>query len=123
MENIYVNKFMNNQILGIDKEQYNQKASSHSKANILLWILGGIIFNIFKGNLISLSTILLIIPGIFVASFASILTFFVDIKKNQIIPNTNNILVLFLFTIWYVIDLAFPIILSISYVLLIEYLF
>jgi len=114
---------MPKKIMGIDKKQYNQMASSHSKANIFLWIISGLIYNTFSKNLISFSTLLLIIPGIFIISFASMLTFFVEIKKHQIIPNTKNVFILSLFTIWYFIDLVFPIALSISYILLINYLF
>ena len=111
-----------NLIMGMEKEQYDQKASSHSKVNIFLWIISGIIFNICKGNLFSISTLLLIVPGIFIVSFASIISFFVDVKKHQIVPKTNNVFILFLFTLWYVIDIVYPIALSIGYILLIEYL-
>ena len=85
---------MQHLIMGMGKEQYDQKASSHSKANIFLWVIGGILFNIYKGNLFSVSTLLLIIPGIFIVSFASMITFFVDVKKHQIVPKTNNLFVL-----------------------------
>src|SRR5680860_652693 len=98
--------FEKNTISGVDKAKYSQMASSHSKANIFLWLISGIIYNIYQSNLVSLSTIFLIIPGIFIISFASIPTFWVEIKKHQIIPKTKNIFVLTLFTIWYLIDLV-----------------
>jgi len=113
---------MENTIWGIDKAKYNQMASSHSKANIFLWLISGIVYNIYQSNLVSLSTIFLIIPGIFIISYASIPTFWVEVKKHQIVPNTNNVFVLILFTIWYLIDLVYPVILSIGYILLIEYI-
>lgn len=113
---------MQDKIMGVDKLQYNQMATSHSKANIVLWLIAGIIYNIYHSNLFSLSTLLLIIPGIFVISFASIPTFYVNTKKHEIIPKTNNVLILILFTIWYFIDLVYPVVLSIAYILLIEYI-
>ena len=110
-------------IMGMEKHEYNQKASAHSKANLILWVIGGIIFNIYKSNLFSISTLLLIIPGIFIISFASMISFFIDVKKHQIIPSTNNVFVLLLFTLWYLIDIVYPIALSIGYIMLVEYLF
>lgn len=104
---------------GLAPEEYNRLASSHSKADIFLWLAGGLIYNFFHGNLISLSSALVILPGIFIASFASIPTFWVNVKKMQILPKTNNIFVLAGFTIWYVIDLIFPILLSILFIKLI----
>lgn len=113
---------MENTIWGLDKEKYNQMASSHSKANIFLWLIAGIVYNIYQSNLISISTLLVVIPGIFIISFASIPTFWVEAKKHQIVPATKNIFVLIFFTIWYVIDLVYPVLLCIGYILLIEYI-
>ena len=113
---------MQNTLWGLDKAKYNQMTSSHSKANIFLWVISGVVYNIYQSNLVSLSTLLLIIPGIFIISFASIPTFWVDVKKHQIVPKTNNIFVLTLFTIWYLIDIVYPVVLSIGYILLIEYI-
>jgi|SRR3989338_6429034 len=107
---------------GLDEAKYNSMASSHSKANIFLWLISGIIYNIYQSNLISLSTLLLVIPGIFIISFASIPTFWVEVKKQQIVPATKNIFVLIFFTIWYLIDLIYPILLSIGFIWLIEYI-
>jgi hypothetical protein len=111
---------MQDEIMGLDKAQYNQKAARHSKANIFLWLIAGIVYNLYHSNLFSLSTLLFIMPGMFVISFASILTFFVNTKKHQIVPRTNNVLILISFTIWYFVDLVYPIVRSIAYVLLIE---
>lgn len=105
---------------GLSQLEYNRLASEHSRANIVLWIIAGIIYNIVQHNLFSLSTLLLIIPGIFVISFASMPTFWVEIKKRKIIPETKSIIVLTLFTVWYVVDLIYPIALAIGYIKLIE---
>ncbi len=113
---------MENTIWGLDKEKYNQMASSHSKVNIFLWLIAGIVYNIYQSNLISISTLLVIIPGIFIVSFASILTLWVEVKKHQIVPATKNIFVLILFTLWYLVDLVYPVLLSIGFILLIEYI-
>ena len=107
---------------GIDETKYNQMASSHSKANIFLWLISGIVYNIYQSNLISFSTLLLVIPGIFIISLASMLTFWVEVKKQQIVPVTKNIFVLIFFTIWYLVDLVYPVLLSVGYILVIEYI-
>ena len=116
-------KDVNNLIVGMSREEYNRKATSHSKANIFLWTVGGIVFNIFRSNLFSISTLLLIIPGIFIISFASIPTFYIEAKKYQIIPKTKNVFIFLLFSIWYLIDIIYPVVLGIVFILLIEYLF
>lgn len=108
---------------GMSQEQYNKESSAHSKANIFLWLMGGIIFCIFTNRLISFPALFLFIPGIFIISFASIPTFYIEIKKRQIVSKTSNVFLLLIFSIWYLIDLAYPIVLSIIYVLLLEYIF
>jgi hypothetical protein len=114
---------MINKLWGLDQATYDKLAATHSKANIFGWLIAGAIYNIWQSNVLSLSTLLLFFPGIFVMSFASMLTFWVEIKKHQIVPGTKNISVLILFTIWGLIDLAYPIFLSIGYILLIEYIY
>ena len=105
---------------GLPKSEYNALATPHSKADIFLWVIGGMVYNGIIGNLFSLSTALLIIPGIFIASYASMLTFWVEIQKRRILPQTNNVFVLLGFTIWFVIDLAYPVILSILFINLVN---
>lgn len=107
---------------GLNEAKYNQMASSHSKVNIFLWLTAGIIYNVYQSNIVSLSTLLLIIPGIFIISLASIPTFWVEVKKHQIVPATKNIFILILSTIWYLVDLVYPVLLGIGYILLIEYI-
>lgn len=65
---------------------YDRKASEHSKNAIFLWIIVGIGWIIFDKdlNLFSLVGGLLLIPGIFVASFASMPLFLI---RNKIALN------------------------------------
>lgn len=112
-----------NKIWNLETDTYNKLSTSHSKANIFLWVIGGLIYNLFCGNLLSLSSALVIFPGIFIASFASIPTFWVEIKKKQIVPKTNNIFILTGFTIWYIFDLVYPILISILFIQLVNKLF
>lgn len=112
----------NAQIWGLDKDTYNKLASKHSKSDISLWLIGGFAYNFFQGDLISISSALLVIPGIFIASFAGIPAFWVHIKKTQILPKTNNVFVLLGFTVWYLVDLAYPVLLSILFVDVINFI-
>ena len=108
-------------IMGLDPQVYNALASQHSKNDIFLWLVGGYLFIFFSKSSYSIITmILLVFPGVFVASFASILTFYVEIKKRKIIPKTNSFFVLLFFTLWMLIDLVYPVLLSICYVFLME---
>ena len=104
---------------GVSREEYDKRASAHSRASIILWVLGGLGYNLWVGHLVSWSSVLLILPGIFVASFASMPTLWVEIKKQKIIQDTNNVLVLLAFTVWALIDLLYPIVLGILFVYLI----
>lgn len=65
---------------------YDRTATAHSKNAIFLWLLAGIVWTIFDKNLNLLSPIgaLLFIPGIFVASFASMPLF---LLRNKIALN------------------------------------
>ena len=65
---------------------YDRKASEHSKNAIFLWLLTGIAWIIFNKdlNLFSIIGVLLLIPGIFVASFASMPLF---LLRNKIALN------------------------------------
>ena len=103
-------------MFGLDKDSYNKLASEHSKANILLWVLGGLAFNFYVGNLISISTILLVLPGIFIISFVSILTFYINQVKNKSVAATNNPFILLFWTAWMIIDFVFPILLGVLFV-------
>ena len=118
---------MSDRLMGMDEAGYNKMASQHSKTNIFLWAIAGIIYNLITGNILSISTIVLFLHGIFVISFLSIATFFVNTRKISILssirgkPSTINFIILFTFTLWYVIDLAFPVVLSILTIKLTNY--
>ena len=111
---------MEGTIWGLNKAKYDQMASSHSRANIILWLVSGIIYNVYQLNLFSISTLLLVLPGVFIISYASIPTFWVEVKKHQIIPDTKNVFVLVLFTVWYFVNIAYPVLLSIGYIWIIQ---
>lgn len=90
------------------KDEYNNLATSHSKANIFGWIIGGVVYSYFYGSLVSLTTGLLILPGIFIASLASIPTFWADRKMEQVVTGSENFLVLFGATVWLVVSKVYP---------------
>ena len=112
-----------NIIHGLEINTYNRLASNHSQANIFLWIIGGLFYNLIHGDLISLTSVLVLLPGIFIVSFASIPTFFIKIKRNQILQKTDNPFIVIGFLIWSIFDLIYPIVLSILFINIINYLF
>jgi hypothetical protein len=69
-------------ILGLSPGEYDAAASQYSKNAIFLWCASGLIYIWLSSDhqLLSLVTVLLFLPGIFVASFASIPFFFVSTK-------------------------------------------
>ncbi|MBL8160005.1 hypothetical protein JNJ66_06120 [Candidatus Saccharibacteria bacterium] len=82
-----------------EQEGYEKAASAHSGNAITVWLLVGGIYNFATGNIWSWATVLLVLPGVFLASFASIPTYWLKHKKHQIVPKTNSIGVLILFTL------------------------
>ncbi|MDP1707058.1 MAG: hypothetical protein Q8L30_00640 [bacterium] len=102
------------------EDEHSRLATSHSKANIFGWVVGGVIYSYFYGNLISLTTGLLIFPGIFIASFASILTFWGDRKMESVITNSKNFLVLLGATVWLVISKVYPYALGALFVIVVN---
>ena len=110
-------------VWGLDQETYDRLASQHSKANIFLWVVSGLLYLYWIGELVSLATLLLLLPGIFIASFASMPTFWVNVKKMQIVPKTHNVLVLLGFTVWYVVDLIYPVVLALLFIELVRVVF
>lgn len=114
---------MSNYILGLSKEEYKHKSTQHSKGAILIWLVAGLIYNIYQGQILSLSSLLLFFPGIFIASFASIVTFYGNVKKEQILSRTSNVLVLALFSIWFLFELIYPALLAIGYAILLDKIF
>ncbi|MDO8516281.1 MAG: hypothetical protein Q7S28_03460 [bacterium] len=95
-------------LMGSDVNEYNKLAAGHSKANIFGWIIGGIAYSYFYGSLIGITTGLLIFPGIFIASFASILTFWGDRKMEEVVAGSENFLVLLGATVWLVVSKVYP---------------
>lgn len=69
-------------MLGLSPEEYDAAASQYSKNAIFLWCVSGLIYIWLSNNhhLLSLVTVLLFVPGIFIASFASIPFFFASTK-------------------------------------------
>ena len=102
------------------KDEYNSLATSHSKANIFGWIIGGVIYSYFYGSLISITTGLLILPGIFIASFASIPTFWGNRKMTQVVNGSENFLVLLGATVWLVVSKVYPYALGAIFVLIVN---
>src|SRR5262245_64515249 len=57
-------------------------AASEAKGAILFWLLAGVLYQVWNGRLLSVPTILLFFPGIFVASFAQIVPAMVNAVKS-----------------------------------------
>lgn len=100
--------------------EHNSMATAHSKANIFGWVIGGVIYSYLYGNLVSLTSALLIFPGIFIASFASIITFRGNKKMEQVVAGTENPLILLGATVWLVVSKIYPYVLGALYVIMIN---
>jgi len=117
------------QIAGISKSDYNQSAKEYSKNQIMLWLVAGVVYSIYAGSLISVTTILLFLPGIFIISLASIPFFLLRIKKVKTIQSmsgtntSSQIPTLIFFTITSIIGFLFPIASSVLFVYLLNGLF
>jgi len=72
-------------------ENYQIQASKFSKDSIFYVVLAGLIFNIITKNLFTLSSLLLILPGIFIISFASMPAFLLEIKLRKISPASGKL--------------------------------
>jgi hypothetical protein len=70
-------------IAGLDEDTYNKTATGYAKGAVWMWLIAGLIFNLVTGKLISLSSVLLIVPGVFVVAFAVIPLFLLSIKKRK----------------------------------------
>lgn len=112
---------------GSPSAAYDGLATGHSKAAIILWCIGGVIYIAITGRLIGLTTVALIIPGIFVASVLSMITFFPGLFLRRKISATadygwRNILLIYLGLAWKLVSFVSPIIAAIIYVKLARYL-
>lgn len=109
-------------LTGLSKEEYNRRASEHAKNDIFLWLLGGWVYNLFQGQIFSWSSVLLFLPGMVLITAVAIPTFFIELKKERSILATGNDasaktwLLLAGWTVWYVVNLAYPVVLAILYV-------
>ena len=94
-------------------------ATEESKKGMTLWVLGGLVYQWYVGHLLSWPTLLLLFPGIFVASLAAIPTALLNrMKVRQLSAmkagaRPRSTLILLAWTIWYVFDLAYPMLLAI----------
>ncbi len=77
-------------VAGVDADEYNMSATSYSKSVIFWWLTAGLIYSIITGTFVSLSTVLLFLPGIFVISFASIPFFLLKLRKIKSIHAMND---------------------------------
>lgn len=109
-------------IAGIDRSLYSQYGATYAKSQITWWLIAGLIYSIFAGSFISITTLILIFPGIFIVSISSIPFFLLQIKKIKVVSSmvgkddASQIPVLAFFTITTILGSLFPIILSIIYV-------
>jgi hypothetical protein len=62
-------------------EGWQHFAASEAKGAISLWLIAGGIYQLWNGRFLSLPTILLFLPGIFVASFAQIVPAMINALK------------------------------------------
>lgn len=97
-------------------------ATMESKSAITLWLLAGWAYNLFGGHLLSLSSLLLFVPGIFLASFAAIPSALLNEKKIRNLTEmklgvrTQSVFELLGWTVWYVVGLVYVPILAILFV-------
>lgn len=98
-------------IAGLDQETYDHFASEYSKGAIFAWLAAGIIYSIVIGEVFSLPTLLLIFPGVFVISIASIPFFLLKTKRFESAGATRA-----QFVITRILDVTFPIVAAIIFV-------
>jgi hypothetical protein len=72
-------------IFGLDQQEYSRSAKEYAGGAITLWIVAGLAYNLLHGRLISLQSGLLILPGVFIVSFASIPFFYLSVKKRKVL--------------------------------------
>jgi len=69
----------------LGSQEWEAFATDESKTAMVLWMAGGLAYQWWAGHLVSLSTVLLFFPGIFVASLAAIPTALVNrLKVDQL---------------------------------------
>lgn len=105
---------------GIDNAAYETRGSAAAKASMFLWLLSGLIFNWYHSHLLSFSSLLIFVPGIFVAALIAMPVFWFDLYKERILLDQRaralagrrrafDWVLLVLFTPWWVISQIWPI--------------
>lgn len=119
-------------ILGLSEGEYSAQALKYSKGIIILWLVTGLVYNLMTGNLVSLSSVLLVLPGTLIVSLASIPFFLLSIKKDKTIrameerertlrligkrpERKKDVPAMLLFTLVTIAELTFPIIAAIVF--------
>ena len=99
-------------------------ATSESKNAMFRWLLAGWMYNWWVGHWLSLSSLLLFIPGIFLASLAAIPGALVTAMKIRRVTEMKygqgNVFELLGWTVWTVVNLAYVPILAILFARLIN---
>lgn len=70
-------------IFGMSEREYNYQASLTCKLVIAVWLITGGVYALITGRLLSLPTLALFLPGIFVAALAALVSFAVYCKSVQ----------------------------------------
>jgi CheY-like chemotaxis protein len=130
----------NDEVMGLAPGEYDKSAGEYSKGVIFSWLVAGVIYSIIVGKLISLSTFLLFMPGIFVISIATIPFFYLKVRKHKSINamNENESVMLFatgkrpsaaksvptllFFTVTSIVGFLLPIVAAITFVRIMNHL-
>lgn len=106
-------------VMGLDINSYNNQATGYGKSTVFYWLIAGVITNIVDGKLFSLSTLLLLIPGVFIASGLALPLFWLKRKKVLMLTNSKSVVLLLLFTLTTALEVAVPVLAAIMFVKLI----
>lgn len=79
-------------ILGMPAEVYELAASQYSKSAIFIWCVAGLIFISVSSDyrIMSIPTAALFVPGIFIASLASMPLFVLSVKIKRVVAAVNS---------------------------------
>ncbi len=94
-------------------EGWQHFAAAEAKGAIFSWLIVGGIYQWWNGRLLSLPTILLFFPGIFVASFAQIVPAIVNAVKTVRLTEDKagvrrtGLLEMLWWTVWWLLNLVF----------------
>lgn len=108
----------------VSPQQWDQFATAESKGAMTLWLLGGWAYQWWTGALVSLPSLLLFFPGIFIASLAvGLPCAIVNIRRErhriELLARQRSMLWMVPWTAWFVINLTAPIATAVGFVLLI----